>query len=94
MSDYRDESLVTAALQMALGQRIVDHDAGDLIHHTDRGSQCTAGHYLALLQSYHITVSMSRKGDCYDNAMMESFFSTLRVRIGDIDLSVRIHRAG
>lgn len=75
MSTWRDEDLVTAALRMALGRRIV---AEDLIHHTDRGSQYTADEYLALLATHGISVSMSRKGDCYDNAMMESFFSTLR----------------
>ena len=75
MSAWRDEALVTAALRMALGRRIV---GDDLIHHTDQGSQYTADDYLALLAAHGITVSMSRRGDCYDNAMMESFFSTLR----------------
>jgi len=75
MSAWRDEALVTGALRMALGRRIV---AEDLIHHTDQGSQYTADDYLALLAAHGISVSMSRKGDCYDNAMMESFFSTLR----------------
>lgn len=75
MSAWRDEALVTAALRMALGRRIA---GDDLIHHTDQGSQYTADDYLALLAAHGITVSMSRKGDCYDNAMMESFFSTLR----------------
>lgn len=75
MSAWRDEALVTNALWMALGRRIVDED---LIHHTDQGSQYTADDYLALLAVRGISVSMSRKGDCYDNAMMESFFSTLR----------------
>ncbi len=76
MSAYRDEALVTAALRMALGRRQV---SAALLHHTDRGSQYTADDYLALLSAYGIAVSMSGKGDCYDNAMMESFFSTLRV---------------
>jgi transposase InsO family protein len=75
MSIYRDEALVTDALKMALGHRVV---GDDLIHHTDRGSQYTADDYLTLLATAGITVSMSRKGDCYDNAMMESLFSTLR----------------
>jgi transposase InsO family protein len=75
MSAWRDEALVTAALRMALGRRVV---GDNLIHHTDQGSQYTADDYLALLAADGITVSMSRKGDCYDNAMMESFFSTLR----------------
>jgi putative transposase len=75
MSAFRDEALVDAALRMALGQRVVDEP---LIHHTDRGSQYTADDYLACLNARGISVSMSRKGDPYDNAMMESFFSTLR----------------
>lgn len=75
MSAWRDEALVTAALQMALARRVIGHG---LIHHTDQGSQYTADDYLALLTAHDITLSMSRKGDCYDNAMMESFFSTLR----------------
>jgi transposase InsO family protein len=75
MSAWRDEALVTVALRMALGRRVVGND---LIHHTDQGSQYTADDYLALLAAHGITLSMSRKGDCYDNAMMESFFSTLR----------------
>jgi putative transposase len=75
MSPYRDEALVTGALHLALGQRLPDVP---LIHHTDRGSQYTATEYLALLQTHGIIVSMSRQGDPYDNAMMESFFSTLR----------------
>jgi putative transposase len=75
MSAYRDEALVMAALRMALAQRVL---VGDLIHHTDRGSQYTADDYLALLKAHGVTLSMSGKGDPYDNAMMESFFSTLR----------------
>lgn len=75
MSAYRDEALVMAALRMALTQRTL---VGDLIHHTDRGSQYTADDYLALLKAHGVTVSMSGKGDPYDNAMIESFFSTLR----------------
>jgi putative transposase len=75
MSEFRDEALVETALRMALGQRILD---GPLIHHTDRGSQYTADDYLAMLKECGVSVSMSGKGDPYDNAMAESFFSTLR----------------
>jgi len=49
-----------------------------LVHHSDRGSQYTSQGYLTLLQPYEIQVSMSRKGDWYDNALMESFFGTLK----------------
>jgi len=81
MGPQRDEVLVTAALQMALAQRVLD---GELIHHTDRGSQYTADDYRALLAAHGITVSMSDQGDPYDNAMMESFFSTLRAECTDL----------
>jgi transposase InsO family protein len=75
MSAFRDEPLVAAALRMALGQRVLD---GPLIHHTDRGSQYTADDYLVWLKACGVSVSMSGQGDPYDNAMAESFFSTLR----------------
>jgi transposase InsO family protein len=84
MSVYRDEALVTAALQMALARRELPEDS-DLIQHTDRGSQYTADDYLALLKGHGIRVSMSGKGDPYDNAMMESFFSTLRAALTDLE---------
>lgn len=69
------KSLVIDALQMALGQR---ETTDDLLHHSDRGSQYTSTAYQDLLLSYDITVSMSGTGNCYDNAMMESFFATLK----------------
>jgi transposase InsO family protein len=68
-------TLVTDALQMALGQR---QRLADLLHHSDRGSQYTSHDYQNLLKSRHITSSMSGTGNCYDNAMMESFFATLK----------------
>jgi len=84
MSVYRDEALVESALQMALARRDLPQ-AADLIQHTDRGSQYTADDYLALLKAHGIQVSMSNKGDPYDNAMMESFFSTLRTELTDLE---------
>src|SRR5262245_50631877 len=48
------------------------------MHHSDRGSQYTSQGYLALLQEHGIQVSMSRTGDCYDKALMESLFGTLK----------------
>ena len=60
--------------------RAVKHhrpDAG-LIHHSDRGSQYCAGGYQALLKQFYMKPSMSRKGNCYDNAPMESFWATLK----------------
>jgi len=68
-------TLVADALQMALGQR---QRLGDLLHHSDRGSQYTSHDYQKLLKSQHITPSMSGTGNCYDNAMMESFFASLK----------------
>jgi transposase InsO family protein len=84
MSAYRDEALVTEALGMAVARREIPQ-AAELIHHTDRGSQYTADDYLALLKEQGIQVSMSDKGDPYDNAMMESFFSTLRAELTDLE---------
>lgn len=83
MNVHRDEALVAAALQMALARRTLPQSA-NLIQHTDRGSQYTAVAYLALLKQHGIQVSMSDKGDPYDNAMMESFFSTLRAELTDL----------
>lgn len=84
MSIYRDEALVEAALRMALARRERPEDS-DLIQHTDRGSQYTADDYLLLLKAHGIQVSMSNKADPYDNAMMESFFSTLRAELTDLE---------
>ena len=53
------------------------------MHHTDRGSQYTARDYQALLAHHAITVSMSRAGDCYDNALAESFMATLKTELID-----------
>ncbi len=75
MASHREESLVEAALWMALGRR---QPAEELLHHSDRGSQYTSLAYQAVLAQFQIQVSMSGKGDCYDNAMMESFFSSLK----------------
>lgn len=68
-------ALVAEALQMALYER--QPDPG-LLHHSDRGSQYASQELRRLLDEHHITVSMSRTGNCYDNAVMESFFSTLK----------------
>ena len=75
MAAHRDAELVEQALSMALMRR---HPQAGLLHHSDRGSQYTSGSYQALLAQRGIQVSMSGKGDCYDNAAMESFFSSLK----------------
>jgi putative transposase len=75
MSGRLAGSLVNAALRMAIDRR--QPDTG-LVHHSDRGCQYAAAIYKALLSSCGIQPSMSRVGCCYDNAMMESFFATLK----------------
>ncbi len=75
MDKQHDTTLVEAALQMALQNR---HPAAGLVHHSDRGSEYASTRYQALLQLHDIQASMSKKGDCYDNAMMESFWATLK----------------
>jgi putative transposase len=68
-------AVVASALQMALGRR---HISEPLIHHSDQGSQYTSHAIRDLLHLSGIQVSMSGVGNCYDNAMMESFFATLK----------------
>lgn len=70
-----ETSLPLAALHSALATRCPGED---LLHHSDRGVQYTSHDYRAKLASLNITVSMSRKGNCWDNAVAESFFSTLK----------------
>lgn len=74
LSERNDDSLTMAALQMALDQR---QPEPGLLHHSDRGSTYTSDRYLDLLDKNQITPSMSRRGNCWDNAVSESFFSTL-----------------
>jgi transposase InsO family protein len=69
------KELVIAALQMALRMR---QPASGLLHHSDRGSQYASNEYQQLLKQDGFQPSMSRKGNCYDNAAMESFFATLK----------------
>ena len=76
MADHLETDLVSDALTMALLQR---HPQGsDLLHHSDRGVQYASEDYQQLLKENNIEVSMSGRGDCYDNAMMESFWATLK----------------
>ena len=77
MSHRMPSSLVMDALRMALGRRCPDQ-AASLLHHSDRGSQYASQAYQDLLRDHNITCSMSRKANCWDNAMMESFFATLK----------------
>lgn len=70
--------LVNSALLMALWQR---KPARGLISHSDRGSQYASNSHKEILETHGITQSMSRKGDCWDNAVAESFFHTLKVEL-------------
>ncbi len=74
------QELTLDALQMALWHR---HPAPALLHHSDRGSQYAAHDYHFLLAQYEITASMSRRANCWDNAVVESFFATLEVELID-----------
>ncbi len=75
MRSKRDKDLVEGALIMALKRR---RPGPGLLPHSDRGSQFKSGGYRAILAEQGIEVSMSRKGDCLDNAAMESFNGTLK----------------
>jgi putative transposase len=75
MQPTLNRKLVLAALNMALKQR---RPPAGLLHHSDRGSQYACGDYQTLLADYNLLASMSRRGNCYDNAPMESFFASLK----------------
>jgi transposase InsO family protein len=76
MADHLRVEVPVEALQMAIRER--RPHGGELVHHSDRGSQYTASAYQAVLAAHGIRCSRSRKGDCLDNAMAESFFATLK----------------
>ena len=78
MSNRIDVALAIDALQMAVVQRQV---AGKVIVHTDRGSQYASTDYRRFLDKHGLIASMSRKGDCWDNAVAESFFATLKLEL-------------
>src|SRR5699024_872989 len=75
MSHRMTKELVLTALERAIRKQ---PPTEGLIHHSDRGSQYASHEYRALLQQYHITGSMRRKGNCYDNACIESFYSVFK----------------
>jgi putative transposase len=81
-------SLVLAALSVALRLR---KPPKGLVHHSDRGVQYACHEYAAALTTAGIIASMSRKGNCYDNAAMESFWSTLKTETG-LDVAIPISR--
>lgn len=81
MAEHMRAELTETALDMALCQR---QPEPSLMHHSDRGSQYTCSTYQQRLTSRGITVSMSRTGNCLDNAPMESFWSTLKRECADV----------
>lgn len=82
-----DQSLTLRALQMALRHR---RPSAGALHHSDRGVQYASAAYRQLLADHHITCSMSRLGDCWDNAVVESFFATVKTELAsDADWPTR-----
>ena len=78
MKDRPNQELVNEALMMVVEQR---RPKSGLIHHSDQGILYSSGSYLELLNRYAMVRSMSGKGNCYDNAVAESFFSSLKNEI-------------
>lgn len=78
MADTLSQQLASAALREAVGRQLPPEG---LIHHSDRGRQYASYAYQQLLREYGITPSMSRSGNCYDNAFAESFFGTLKTEL-------------
>jgi putative transposase len=76
--DRLHRDLAIAALRKALAIR---RPMAGLIHHSDRGSQYCSMEYQALLKKHDLLISMSGKGNCYDNAMVETFFKTLKTEV-------------
>ena len=75
MNRWMSRHLVIDALNMAIDQRVLN---GTLIHHSDRGAQYTSDDFRAELEKHGIQCSMSARGNCYDNAVVESFFGLLK----------------
>ena len=78
MGSRLTQELATAALTMAVEHR---RPASGVLHHTDRGSKYAATLYRELLAGHGLTASMSRRGNCWDNAVVESFFHTLKTEL-------------
>lgn len=90
LADHMKADLVCQALKMALAPGVrrrpkaLPGQENKLIVHSDRGSQYAGGMYQQLLAKHRLTCSMSGKGNCYDNAAMESFIGTLKTEMGDV----------
>jgi len=80
VSATNDRHLTVKALQVALKRRCPDTG---LLHHSDQGSTYASDDYQRVLDAHGITCSMSRRGNCYDNAVMEAFFSSLKIELAD-----------
>ena len=78
MQERITRQLVIDALQMAVDRR---GPAAGLLHHSDRGSQYASDDYQTMLAQHGMTCSMSRRGNCWDNAVMESFYSTIKTEL-------------
>jgi putative transposase len=78
MANHLRAELCTEALAMAVERR---RPGPGLLHHSDRGVQYACEAYRAVLEQERMTASMSRRGNCYDNAVMESFFKTLKTEL-------------
>jgi len=87
MDEHMEASLVQRAWNMAVLQRC---PSAGLLHHSDQGRQYTSQAYQQGLAAYHCQVSMSRTGNCFDNATMESFFSTLKAECADEQFTTRV----
>ncbi len=79
MSVTPDQQVAVTAIQMAIARR---QPAPGVIHRTDHGALDPSGVYQHLLAQTGLVASMSRKGNCYDNAVVESFFRTLTKEVG------------
>ena len=80
MGNYNNSDLVSDALTMAIWRR---GQVKDVIVHSDRGATYASGAYQTLLKDHRLICSMSRKGECLDNAVAESFFSSLKTELVD-----------
>jgi putative transposase len=78
LSERLERTIAVEALQMALSER---RPTCGLLHHSDRGSQYASQEYQQLLAQHGIVSSMSRRGNCWDNAVAESFFATLKAEL-------------
>ncbi len=91
MADHLRTELCLDAVDMAIRSR---KPGGDLIHHSDRGVQYASEDYMHLLQSHQLQASMSGRGECWDNAVMESFWATLKSEVVTTSITPRVSRRG